>query len=239
MLDCTNKKLRLVDIGAADYQVDKRWLGLAHELDLILFEPDKRSVEALKQSGKTVYEAALSSCEGKRMLNLTRKPQCSSFYLPNMSFLKNFPDVSRWDIVGHQEIIVKTLDSFNLDVDFMKLDTQGSELEILQGAQKTLSGVLGIEVEVSFLEIYQDQPLFADICGYLKKFGMEFFDFVTEYRYGRDQLDRKGQLAFADALFLRPPESLGNFCESKKSKYACIAKAYCKEDLIKVAMKTK
>lgn len=201
-------KIKLIDIGAANYQIDKRWIGLPYDLEVFLFEPDTRSLEDLKKLGFTAFSTALSSTPGKRRLNLTRKPQCSSFFKPNLSFLGRFPDVARWEIVGEEDLDVIALDSLGLDVDFIKLDTQGSEEEILIGANETLKGVLGLEIEVAFHEIYHSQPLFGQICSFLHARGFEFFDFITEYRYGRKELDRKGQLAFADALFLRPPETI-------------------------------
>lgn len=99
---------------------------------------------------------------------------------------------------------------------------------------------LGIESEVEFLELYEGQPLFGDVCKFMINNGFEFYDFVVEYRYGRRELNRKGQLAFADALFLRTPEWIcDNFKnkiinENKVRKYIEICKVYGKTDLIEV-----
>jgi len=225
-------KIIIADIGAADYSLDKRWLGLKNDVSVILFEPDKRSHKDLKAQGLTIYPFALYKEHQKKTLYLTKKPQCSSFYKPNMSFLINFPDSERWNIVDEVELEVIPLDSLQLNIDFIKIDTQGSELDILKGAEGTLENVLGAEIEVSFSEIYTNQPLFGEVCAYMKFQGFEFYDFSTEYRYGRKKLDRMGQLSFADALFLRTPENLKRTNPAKTEKYNSIVKAYGKEDLI-------
>lgn len=225
-------KLRILDIGAANFKIDDRWINLNHIIEPILFEPDPRSYKRLKESGFEVYNSALGNEEGIKTLNLTQKPACSSFLEPNMAYLSNFPDSERWHIVDRIGVNSKKLDSFDLNVDFIKIDTQGTELEILKGGVKTLRKVLGLELEVSFIDIYKNQPLFGDVCSFLSEYGFEFYDFAVEYRYGRMDLNRKGQLAFADALFLRNPENLLETNRNKISVYKTIAKAYGKEDLI-------
>lgn len=103
-----------------------------------------------------------------------------------------------------------------------------------------LETTLGVESEVEFLELYENQPLFGDVCKFMNDNGFEFYDFVVEYRYGRKELNRKGQLAFADALFLRTPEWV---CENYLNKvideykvwnYIKICTVYNKLDLIEV-----
>ncbi|ACF14588.1 conserved hypothetical protein [Chloroherpeton thalassium ATCC 35110] len=118
-------------------------------------------------------------------------------------------------------------------MDFIKLDTQGTELDILKGGVKTLGNVLGIEVEVSFSEIYKYQSLFSDVSDFLREQGFEFFEFFNQYRWRRMEFkSKKGQLVFADALFLRNIEEVITLDIEKRYTFATIAKAYGKEDLI-------
>jgi FkbM family methyltransferase len=105
--------------------------------------------------------------------------------------------------VGVEQTQLRTLDSVLLEVGrgarnpFIKIDTQGYELEVLLGAQKTLKGAVALEVELSFVELYQGQPLFFDVARYLYENG---FVLVWIER-GFQRADRT--LLQADGLFVR------------------------------------
>ena len=68
--------------------------------------------------------------------------------------------------------------------DLIKLDTQGSELDILKSLSKNnLNNVLGIEIEVEFIEMYKNQPLFGEINSFLSKNNFEILDLRTHRSY--------------------------------------------------------
>ena len=71
------------------------------------------------------------------------------------------------------------------EIDFIKLNVQGAELEILKGAQDALGTVLGIEAEVSFVELYLGRPFFSDIDAFLRRSGFHFFDLLGLHNMGR------------------------------------------------------
>jgi hypothetical protein len=110
------------------------------------------------------------------------------------------------------------------NVDFIKLDTEGSELDILKGAEKTLkNSVLGISVEVEFIKMYIDQPLFSDIDQYLRSLNFELYDLDLN-RKTRSSLSPYsssnvgiGQLVQGQALYLRDSASeIENYDLNKK-----------------------
>jgi len=91
--------------------------------------------------------------------------------------------------------------------DFLELDTQGTELEILKGADRFLAtSVVGLQTEVEFSLIYEGQPLFAAVDEYLRVFGFMLFD-LSRNRYRRAAMPRdlvtRGQLVWGDAVCLR------------------------------------
>jgi hypothetical protein len=95
------------------------------------------------------------------------------------------------------------------DVDFIKLDTQGSEMAILEGAAAVLkNSVFGLEVEVAFTMIYKDEPLFADVDLFIRQYGFDLIDLrATSWKrsIGAAVGNSKGQLISADALYFRRP----------------------------------
>jgi hypothetical protein len=95
--------------------------------------------------------------------------------------------------------------------DFLELDVQGSELDVLIGAEATLRTTLGVQVEVEFVPIYVDQPLFADVDRFLRGRGFELFD-LSRYHVRRAALEAttptRGQLLWGHALYLRQNRQL-------------------------------
>lgn len=63
--------------------------------------------------------------------------------------------------------------------DFIKIDTQGYELEILKGGENTLANAMFVLLEVSFLDIYLNCPLAADVISYMNARGFVIYDICT------------------------------------------------------------
>jgi hypothetical protein len=94
------------------------------------------------------------------------------------------------------------------------LDTEGSELDILMGAENTLSRTLAVELEVAFYEFHEGRPLFSDVDQYLRGLGFSLYDLDT-YRHTRSALpaldvpytcpSTYGQLLWGDALYIKDP----------------------------------
>ena len=118
-------------------------------------------------------------------------------------------------------------------IDFIKIDVQGGELNIISGAETSLKDCIGLELEVEFLELYEKQPLFGDLQNKLSKFGFEFIDFVNLCRWERDDFNGFGQCVFGDALFLKSPEQIFSVQDQNLiSRYVAILLLYKRFDLI-------
>lgn len=100
--------------------------------------------------------------------------------------------------------------------DFIKLDTQGTELPILQGGLSVLQSCSMVEVEVEFIEMYEGQNLFSDIMSFMLKQGFDLFHMnrVFSQRRGFSAF-AKGQLTFGDALFVRREDCLSEYTSEK------------------------
>ena len=108
--------------------------------------------------------------------------------------------------VGAQFVIVNKIDniidkycSHNNKI-LLKSDTQGYELEVLQGAIKTLKkkNLLGIQVETSLVELYHSENIYVSILKFLDKRGFEPFDIFKGFRN-----KKSNQLLQVDFLFGR------------------------------------
>jgi hypothetical protein len=63
--------------------------------------------------------------------------------------------------------------------DFIKIDTQGYELEILKGGEKALAHAEFVLLEVSLLDIYVNSPLVIDVLNFMKERGFVLYDICT------------------------------------------------------------
>jgi len=243
--------LQIVDIGASGH-IHPRWKKATADIKAILFEPDARAYDKLTSRASDSYvplNSALSDRTGHADFHLCKKQDVSSLYLPNLGFLQEFPDVERFEVVDTIKIATDTLDNqlqrAGIDeVDFLKIDVQGHELPILRGAMKTLRAVIGLELEVEFVEIYKAQPLFPELHSFVAQMGFELFDLKREFWKRKDARDYgnhvKGQLIYGDALYFRTPESVcANVCttETKALRAVLVYMAYGYFDLAEILVR--
>ena len=230
-------KLSCMDVGAAG-GLHPLWQPFADFIEVDAFEPDIRACAAAQAASPAYihwHPVALDRTTGTRQFHLLNAPTGSSFYPPNDDVQKYLNtskyrgidrifDVETW---GMADFIKRT----NRPVpNLIKLDTQGSELDILSSLEDGQWGdVLAIETEVEFIEVYKGQPLFSDLDGFLKSKGMLLFDLRTareycaandvDHYYMREHLnfgvgrnDMSARLYAGDALYFRdflsqPPAS--------------------------------
>lgn len=226
----------LVDVGARG-GLRSSWAAARRHLRLLGFEPDKQEFARLadghrNQGATTFFDVALHDRPGPLRLNIARDRGLTSIFEPNREFLDQFPEAERFDTIDVQEVEADALDNLLrthriADVDFIKADTQGSELFVLTGAASALaSQVTGVEVEVEFAPIYKGQPLFADVDAFLRNQGFLLFDLRPCYwkrAAGRAVGGPHGQIIWADALYLKSLPALGSLltgldAELRKSK---------------------
>ena len=216
----SNNNLILIDIGASG-GVNPKWNKKKKNFLTVLFEPNKNAYEHLlknKKKNEVIIQKALS--EKKQNLNyyICQSHQASSFYKPNLNFLKQFYNYERFNITKEVTIETDTLDNQLFindvhDLDFIKLDVQGYEFNILKGSNNSLKKTIGIEIECEISEMYINQPLFSDVNNFVQSKKFELFDLKRYYwkrKNGSITNNKKGQLIFVDALYLKSPERIIN-----------------------------
>jgi FkbM family methyltransferase len=201
----------IFDVGANKGQTYLRYRTLFPVAQIYLFEPFNDPYQALLKeikNDKLAYpeQTAVSSDIGERVFYLNSLDYTNSLLEPiSIDERKTHEHDSILQRRGEIKVKTDTIDAFlsklkikNLDI--LKMDIQGGELEALKGAREALaSGIINlIYCEVSFIREYKDQPLFSDISIFLNGFGYELAGIYDEGR------DSAGQLLQADAIFLCP-----------------------------------
>lgn len=109
-----------------------------------------------------------------------------SFHTPSSSFLKmeelhkeSFPESREGQSSEPVQVKVKTLDGILGDKQLeknllVKIDVQGFEMEAIAGAEKILAETKIVILEMSFLNIYENQPLFHDVYERMYNLGFRF-----------------------------------------------------------------
>ncbi|GEM_PF-358023 len=170
----------VVDVGAR-FGAGDAWWRLHPLAKLVGFDPDPEECKRLSRLASPERPELYVPCALGRQnetvrFHETSEPGCSSLYPPRVELIERYPVLSCMQPIRESEIELVSLDDWAArtqtnDIRFMKLDTQGSELNILRGSEGVLAGCVGLEIEVEFSELYQGQPLFADVDLFLRKRG--------------------------------------------------------------------
>lgn len=233
-------------ISHEDDYANSGWNIFAPNLTIYGFDADADACEAAnaelekRQISWTEKHIplALSNCIGEQTLYVTKAPMCSSLYPPNESYLARLhglPELVNLDFTVDLE--TTTLEAFCKEegvktIDFLQVDVQGAELQVLEGAKCLLEqSILAVQIEVEFAPLYLGQPLFSDIDSYLRANDFSLFDIFKSHRVRSHSpvmsTIHPGQLLWGEAFYLcdllqdgemvhlRSPEQL--------FKLACIA----------------
>jgi FkbM family methyltransferase len=183
-------KFEIVEIGAHPHGAQQErfhaLLDFFPDSKIHAFEIDEEEcikLNKIAKDGLKFYPYALGDKEEKRKLYETNHPMCSSLYKPNEKLLKLFNNLSVAYLKKITEVNTISLDTFIKrekieSIDFIKMDIQGAELDVLKGAERSLKNVLTIVSEVEFLPIYNEQPLFGDVCTFLSSKNIMFHKFL-------------------------------------------------------------
>jgi FkbM family methyltransferase len=158
---------------------------------ITVFEPLSKNFEVLAERLQNVnadiqgYQVALGSQKGTATMYLSSNEAQSSSILKPKEHLDHHPDVS---FDGTEEVEVSVLDEYDLgDANFINMDVQGYELEVLKGGKETLNNVDYVYCEVNRGEMYENNAMIGDIDEYLGGYGFERVETYwpeTWYKWG-------------------------------------------------------
>jgi FkbM family methyltransferase len=162
---------------------------------IVSFEPVSRHVQLLRERARGdsdwhIEGYALGAQDGSLPINVMASDQFSSFLQPDNSRMREFEALN---VPSHVETVaVRTLDGvlpmlrerLGFERPYLKLDTQGFDIEVLQGARDSLGAVKALQTEASVIGIYKGMPGYMDTIRYLGDSG---FDITGFYPVSRDR----------------------------------------------------
>ena len=168
----------------------------------------------------------------RRTLHVCNYSMTSSLYEPDTSLLNLYQALGELvQVVRRVETQTIRLDDLPeaREADFLKLDVQGAELDVLLGAPATLAHVLAVHTEVEFVPLYRNQPLFPEVDQEMRRRGFYFHRFhglagrpLKPLLKDNDPSASLGQMLWADAVYLRDPRRLGELSPEALLKLAAI-----------------
>lgn len=193
-----------LDIGANTGQFARDLRSALPDCTIHAFEPVKAPFSELQewargQKGVHCYNLALGDQAGTVSINTGAYSRASSL-MPAASRLREamphvVPDQT-------EATTITTLDSWFEGQDIarpfvVKMDVQGYEGKVIAGGRKTISQAAAVLTEICFVELYEGQPLAADLLPALRECGLEIADI-----YDLRRLPATDMGFYCDALFL-------------------------------------
>lgn len=215
--------INVVDIGASaitETPVYKDLVikGLGH---LFAFDGDERHIEKLQSlygSSATVLNHFLGDGKEHTAYICHENTGMTSLLKPSKKALEFFNGfISFGEVLKQEKVVTKKLDEIpEIDnIHFIKMDIQGSELNVLKNGINKLSDCVAIQLEISFICLYENQPTFGDIDVWMRKQGFAPHCFLDVKRWSISPTIRQNnfripfnQLLEADIVYIKDPLDL-------------------------------
>ena len=185
----------IADVGSR-YGYNQEWEAFDPYMKVICFEPDIEECALLNSMNNPKAQfipTALFGTKGQRTFYETRLPDSAGLYRSNMNFFNRLLNRDNAETINERLINVDTLDNALKQenvarLNFLKLDAEGAELDILQGANLTLSDprLFGILSEFQFHPEINGSPTFWELDKFLQSQGFRLFNIGTNFQSRRD-----------------------------------------------------
>ena len=219
----------ILDIGARG-GFNKEWEVFKDQCRIFCFEPDQEECARLNAEAPTHVKyipRAVGGSSEPAVLYETRLGASTGLYKTNMEYFGRLLNRDNAMLVAEHTVDVQTLDdilpAFKIpQPDFIKLDVEGAEVDVLQGASRCLnSSLVGVLSEIRFQAEINGSPTFAALDVLLQNAGLRLYDMqfyhqsrrtlpypgVHDYRLPTGErffaYTTHGQIQDGDALYFR------------------------------------
>jgi FkbM family methyltransferase len=210
-------RLKIVDVGAMWTGADvERYASLLRALpcDVIGFEPvaqEHQKLVALNRPQHRYFPYFIGDGSARTFYEC-RAPFTSSLFEPDLAMARNFEHLAEaLQVIRTHQVQTTRLDDIAEveGVDFLKVDVQGGEIMVFEGAAACLKSAVIVDVEVDFIPLYKNQPLFADVDSLLRSQGfmlhqMQHYTLSFKSKVAvKEGAANSRQTAWGDAVYVR------------------------------------
>lgn len=180
-----NNKISALDVGAQGGFNSENFFPSKYNqfFESILVEPIKEEADKFKEQKFMIKKGLWSNKEKKNLYILDNRLGSSSMYMPNEEAF-DLHRIKQKDFQNYQvtrtiqiecDTISNQLSELNVNMlDYLKIDTQGAELEILKGIGSFRP--LLIKIEVHFFSIYKNVPSWHELVNFLYEMNYVLID---------------------------------------------------------------
>ncbi|NVO24049.1 FkbM family methyltransferase [Donghicola mangrovi] len=180
------RRLRILDVGANPLvEGDVSYKGLLDQgyAEVVGFEPQEHALAALlerKSEAETYLPYALGAGQEKE-LHLFQSSGFTSVFPADAASARYLGFHQAMKETDRVQIQTRRMDEITEigAVDFLKIDVQGSETEIISHGLKTLAGAVAVQSEVRFFPLYEGEPTYGELEQALAKGGFRFLKLAS------------------------------------------------------------
>lgn len=179
----------VIDVGANEGQFGRDLRAMGYDGAIVSLEPLAAPFARLERAARKdprwwVVRAAASDVHGEALVHVAGN-SVSSSVLPMLASHADAEPRSRY--VADETVPATTVDLIVAQHDIepasalLKVDVQGFESSVLDGAAETLSGFAAVQLELSFVALYEGQSLISDLVGRLDRLGFVLWVLMPEF----------------------------------------------------------
>lgn len=196
----------VIDVGANIGQYGSELRNIGYKGRIISFEPtseafSKLEKTALKDNLWEIHNVSLGERDGESSINISKNSVSSSILKDLPQLTNSAPDAT---FVTTETITINKLDTLFSKLNlkdkniYLKIDTQGYEKMVLDGAKDSLQHITGVQIEMSLIPSYEGSLTFEEMGSKLKALGFK----LTTIESGH--YDKKsGKLLEVDGVFFK------------------------------------
>jgi FkbM family methyltransferase len=205
----------VLDVGAHEGEYGRLLRTCGYDGHIVSFEPVTANARVLREHASldetwTVMQYALGETEDEAAMYVSRRSDLASFRTLSAYAKRLWPDGTVIDEVERvprrrlDNVLADELSDRRGQRLFLKIDTQGSEGEVIAGAGQYLTTIRGIQVEASVKPIYEGMSSYLELLSMLEAEGFELTGIFPVMR------DEDLRIVELDCVLLRSQRSHQN-----------------------------